>query len=151
VSEELSVTSEKEPYVVVAGFGLPGRSLVELLRSRGIKYTVIELNPTTCQRVLAGGVNIVAGDAADPDILRQAGVERATLIALMVPDDEINLRTLVSVRQLNPMAHVIARCTFTSSGFEAIKLGANQTIVAEQVVAKELDKLAGSLLQPHQQ
>ena len=138
----------RQPFVVVAGFGLPGRSLVELLRSRGIEYMVIELNPQICDRVSAGHVNILAGDATDLETLRQAGVERATLIALMIPDDEVNLKSLSNVRKLNSSAHVIARCSFTSSGFEAIRRGANQTIVAEQVVARELDRLAGNLLQP---
>ena len=138
----------QKPFVVVAGFGLPGRSLVELLRSRAIEYAVIELNPQTCHRVAAGNVNIIQGDASDLEILKQAGVERAILVALLVPDDSVNLRAITNVRKLNPTAQIIARCSFTSTGFEAIRRGANQTIVAEQVVARELDRLAGNLLQP---
>ena len=148
MAESKRAPADLKPYVVVAGFGLPGRSLVELLRTRQIEYTVIELNPQTCDRVAAGHVNIHAGNAADLETLRKAGAERATLVALLVPNDEVNLQALSNVRKLNPTAHIIVRCTFTSTGLEAMRRGANQTIVAEQVVARELDRLAGGLLQP---
>ena len=128
----------RSPYVVVAGYGLPGRTIVELLRQRGIPHRVIELNPQTCQRVAAGGVDIVVGDAADIETLRRAGVEQATLVALMVPEESVVLKSVSLVRSLNPTAHIIARCAYTSAGLEAARRGANDTIVAEQVVAREL-------------
>jgi voltage-gated potassium channel Kch len=129
-------------YVVIAGFGLPGRTLVEKLRRTSAGYQVIELNPKTVERAAAGGVNIVAGDASNLQTLRMAGVERATLVALMVPNDEVVLKAIPYVRQLNPKVPIIARCAFTSTGLEAMRRGANSTIVAEQVVARELDLVA---------
>jgi voltage-gated potassium channel Kch len=134
-------SSAKPHFAIVAGYGLPGRSLVESLSRRHIEYRVIELNPKACDRAAAGGVNIVAGDAADPRVLRQAGVERATLIALMIPDDQIVLRAISEIRAVNPTAHIIARCAFTSTGMEALRRGANQTIVAEQTIARQLSEL----------
>ena len=125
-------------FVVVAGYGLPGRSLVESLARRQIEYRVIELNPTACDRASAGGVKIVPGDASDPQVLRQAGVDRATLVVLMVPSDEVVLRAVSEIRAINASAHIIAQCAFTSTGLEAQRRRANQTIVAEQLVAREL-------------
>jgi voltage-gated potassium channel len=133
------------PYVVIAGYGLPGRTLVELLSQGNIEHIVIELNSRTCQRAGAGGVRMISGSAADPEVLRKAEVERATLVALMVPSDEVVLAAIIHVRRLNPTAHIIARCSFTSSGLEAVKRGANESIVAEQVIARELGTLTKSL------
>ena len=133
-------------YVVVAGFGLPGRTVVDLLVRRGIDYLVIELNPETCQRASARGIHILQGSASDPEMLRLAGVERANIVALMVPNDEVVLAAIPQVRRLNASAHVIARCSFTSTGMEAMKRGANQSIVAEQVIARELEGITDSLL-----
>jgi voltage-gated potassium channel Kch len=141
----LTSAPRNPPYVVVAGYGLPGRTIVELLRRRNIEYRVIELNPQTCERVTAAGTRIIQGDAADVETLRRAGVERATLVALMVPDEMVVLRAVSLVRSLSATAHVIARCAFTSSGMEAIRRGANETIVAEQVVARELNEVASRI------
>jgi Trk K+ transport system NAD-binding subunit len=140
--------AERAPYVIVAGFGLPGRSLVDILAQQKIDYTVIELNAQTCQRAAAGGIHIMPGSAADEETLRQAQVERATLVALMVPNDEVVLAAISFVRRVNRDAHVIARCSFTSTGLEAIRRGANESIVAEQVIARELEHIARGLLAP---
>ncbi|MDP9175951.1 MAG: NAD-binding protein [Planctomycetota bacterium] len=135
------------PFVVVAGFGLPGRTIVELLRARGIDYGIIELNPQTCHRVAAGGISIVQGDAAELEPLLRAGVERATLVALMVPEESVVLQAVTLVRSVNPTVHIIARLAFTSSGLEALRRGANEVIVAEQVVARELKEIATHFLE----
>ena len=76
--------SGREPYVVVAGFGLPGRSLVEFLVREHIEYMVIELNAQTCERAAAGGVHIIAGSARILEVLHQAQIERASM-GPMVP------------------------------------------------------------------
>jgi Trk K+ transport system NAD-binding subunit len=141
-----SQPDQPKPYVVIAGYGLPGRSLVELVSRNGIEYVVIELNPQTCQRAAAGGIHVIAGSAADPQILRRAEVDRATIVALMVPIDEVVLAAISHVRQVNPSAHVIARCSFTSIGLEALRRGADQSIVAEQVIAKELESITVQLI-----
>jgi voltage-gated potassium channel Kch len=138
VTQSDAPSSSATPFVVIAGYGLPGRTLGELLSKRGIDFTVIELNAATCQRAGAGGIKMLEGNAADPEVLKSAGAERATLIALMVPSDDIVLRAVSAARAINPTAHIIARCSFTSSGLEAMKRGANETTVSEQLVAREL-------------
>ena len=137
----LSGASERKPYVVVAGFGLPGRSLVDFLIRERIEYTVIELNAQTCERAAAGGVHIIPGSATDADVLRRAETERASVVALMVPNDEVVLTAITRVRDINSKAHIIARCSFTSTGLEAVRRGADQSIVAEQIIARELQEM----------
>jgi Trk K+ transport system NAD-binding subunit len=137
--------SGRKPYVVVAGFGLPGRSLVEFLVREHIEYTVIELNAQTCERAAAGGIHIVAGSATNPEVLQQAQIERATMVALMVPNDEVVLAAIVHVRRVNTKAYLIARCSFTSTGLEAMRRGADQSIVSEQVIARELEGITAGL------
>jgi voltage-gated potassium channel len=132
--------------VVIAGFGLPGRSLAETLRQRNIPFTVIELNSATVLRNQQSGLAIIQGDASDESALRQAGVERAQIVALMVPDEAVVLRAVEKARSLNSTAYIIARVAFTSSGLEAIRRGANESIVAEQVVARELTFVLTRLL-----
>ena len=130
--------SGRKPYVVVAGFGLPGRSLVEFLVRERIEYTVIELNCQTCERAAAGGFHIISGSTTDAEVLHKAEIERASLVALMVPNDEVVLTAIVHARRMNPTAYIIARCSFTSTGLEAVRRGADESIVAEQVIAREL-------------
>jgi voltage-gated potassium channel Kch len=136
-----SVTGASQRHVIIVGFGLSGRSAVNHGSEQGASYTVIETNADVVDRCTLGGLRIIVGDARDPSVLREAGIERATDVAITVPNDEITLEVLDQARLLNPAARIIARCTFVSSGMEATRRGADETIVAEQVVATEFGKV----------
>jgi len=125
-------------HVVVAGFGVPGRVVADLLESRGLKYCVIELNPSTCERCQLGGVPIHAGDVTNPDVLREAKIESAAMFIVAIPDEKAALEATRQARLLNPNVKIITRCHFTSAGFEAKRRGADDVVIAEQVVATEL-------------
>jgi CPA2 family monovalent cation:H+ antiporter-2 len=124
-------------HVIIAGFGLPGRAIAEVLHEQNISYCVIERNPTTGTQCARGGVPIITGDARGEDCLREAGIEHASMLAIAIPNDEVMLETVQTARRLNPMVRIIARCIYTSAGLKAMTLGANEIIVAEQVVARE--------------
>ncbi len=140
-----AIGAERMPFVVIAGYGLPGRMLADKVRARKIDYIVIELNAQTVARALRCDMRIMVGDARDAETLRRAGVERATLVALMVPDDAVSLTATSNVRALNSTAVLITRCAYTSTGIEAVRRGANHVLVAEQVIANELDRITGEL------
>jgi CPA2 family monovalent cation:H+ antiporter-2 len=124
-------------HVVIAGYGLPGRSIAEYLTSRRISHAIIERNPITVTRCQVGGTKIIAGDARDADILRRAGIMHATELAVAIPDEVAVLDVVEQARRLNKSVRIIARCSYISGGMEATRRGADQVIVAEQVVAAE--------------
>src|SRR6476620_10175304 len=78
-------------HVIIIGFGLSGRSAVNSAIEQGLSYFVIETNEEVVSRCTKGGLHIIFGDARDPDILREAGIERATDVLVTVPVDEIAL------------------------------------------------------------
>jgi voltage-gated potassium channel Kch len=116
------------------------------LLAKGVSICVIEKNGETVGRCQKGGLQIMQGDASDPEILRQAGIERATEVAVTIPEDESTLRVIDAVRALNPTVHIIARCTFVSGGMEAHRRGASEVVVAEQIVASEFGRVMRDLL-----
>jgi voltage-gated potassium channel Kch len=130
-----------ERHVIVVGFGLAGRAAVNNVIELGISYTVIESNVEVVDRCIPGGLHIIRGDARDPAVLRQAGIERATDVAVTVPNDAVTLAVVEQARKLSPTARIIARCTFVSGGMEATRLGADDTVIAEQVVATEFGRV----------
>lgn len=132
--------ADRPRHVIVVGFGLSGRSVVNNVIEQGVSYTVIETNPVTVTRCTPGGLNIILGDARKPDILRRAGIDRATDLAVTMPNDSIVLEIVAQARVMNPSVRIIARCTFVSSGMEAQKRGADETVIAEKVVATEFGR-----------
>lgn len=130
-------------YAIVAGFGLPGRAVAERLKAKGIPFCVIELNPDTVRRCGAQ-VNIFKGDATDPQVLQQAGIERATFFAATMPNDPAVIEAVAQARRLNPTTRIVARLEYVSNGLKARRKGADEVIVAEQTVAGAFDELVAS-------
>jgi monovalent cation:H+ antiporter-2, CPA2 family len=132
-------------HTIVAGFGVPGRAVVEMLHTQSAAYCIVELNPRTVERCEQFGEHILEGDARDPQTLQRAGIERATLVVIAIPDQAAALEATRVARQLNPTAHIITRCHYISAGLIAKAHGANEVVIAEQVVAEELR----ALILPH--
>ena len=121
--------------VIIAGFGLGGRYVADLLDHGGIPYVVVEQNPVTVETQACLGRRIVLGDVSKEATLREADVETASTLALTIPDEQAVLKATSLARRLNPGIYIIARTTYTSSGLQASQLGADEVIKAEQAVA----------------
>ena len=130
--------ADPQPHVIVAGFGVPGRAVVETLHEARVSYCIVELNRSTVERCERFGEHIIEGDASEAETLRRAGIERATMIVIAIPNEQAALATTKLARLLNPQVHIITRCHFVSKGLEAKLAGANEVIIEEQAVAREL-------------
>ncbi len=139
---------EMTGHVIIAGFGLPGRAVATILQERGERFCVIELNPATVERCHAAGLQIIAGDVADPEVLRRAGITTARLFVVAVPNETVAIEATRLARELNPHVRIITRCHYTSAGMSAIRSGAEAVVVSEQVVAEELRSLIWERLEP---
>jgi CPA2 family monovalent cation:H+ antiporter-2 len=136
------------PHVIIAGFGLPGRAVAQALDAAHVPYCVLELNASTVTRCAKAGTHIVEGDVTDPEVLRKAHIDTAAAIVIAIPDEKAALEATRVARELNPDVKIITRTHYVSAGMEAKSRGADSVIVAEQVVASELSKLAEQILAP---
>ena len=115
------------------------------LKQRKIPFCVIELNPDTVERCSIGGTPIIKGDSTNPEVLKEAGIEKALGLIIAIPDDAAVLATLIAARRLNAQLKIVARLSFTSAGLEAKSHGADEVIVAEQLLAAEMAKKVGDI------
>src|SRR5258706_3732115 len=125
-------------HVIIAGYGIVGRCVAESLCARKIPFCIVELNPATVSRLEHGAVPIIKGDIRNRDILLQAGIERASALALAMPDEQHTLEALKVARSVRPDVKIIARCTFSSAGLQASKIGAIWGGVAGQGLEREV-------------
>jgi Trk K+ transport system NAD-binding subunit len=134
------------PYVIIIGFGVPGRAVAELLHFSNVEHCIIEMNQSTVRRVAKGHEKIIGGDARDAAILRQAEIDRATMVIVALPNEEAALQVTRVARALNDKALIVTRCHYISVGFEARAAGANDVVVSEQVVAEEMRSRIAELM-----
>jgi Kef-type K+ transport system membrane component KefB len=125
----------RELRAIVAGFGPIGREAVNRLEQAGFVCTIVELNPDTVKRQRGLGRRIVYGDAANAEVLHEAGIDSADAVLLTMPDHEAMLRACPLVRSLAPEAFVAARSSYLSRGMQAAALGADYVVVDEVATA----------------
>ncbi len=100
-----------QQHIVVIGYGTKGRSAVETLTKNGVdKDTVVIVDPSSVAlgEAHADGFAVVTGDASRREVLRRAGVERADQVIITTPRDDTTVLATLTVRQLNPQAHIVA-------------------------------------------
>jgi hypothetical protein len=88
-------------HVIVCGFGYLGRAEVDKHRKRGDRVLIIEKSPTSVliKQCYEDGVDILPGDATDPEILDAARIERAKLLIALCPTDNTNYEIAASVHE----------------------------------------------------
>jgi len=124
-----------EPHVIIAGFGIPGRFIAELLDFHELPYAVIELNASIIERCTK--VPIIIGDAREEGVLRQAGIENATMMAIALPAEDVVHQIIQVAKRIRPDLRISARVNYTSAGLRAQQLGAEHVVIGEQLIARE--------------
>jgi len=118
-------------HLVIVGFGVGGRHLARTAKAAGIAYGVLEMNPDTVRGASAGGEPIVYGDASQEAVLEHAGVARARVLAVLIPDPMAVRRITELARRLNPALRIIVRTRFVTEIDPLTELGANDVIAEE--------------------
>ncbi len=133
-------------HVIIAGFGVGGRFIAELLQDRGIPFVIVEMNPETCAAQKDLGLDVIHGDIAQEEVLELAGVKTASVLALAIPNEEAALEATEIANRISPDIHIIASTQYTSTGLQALQKGADDVIVAEQAVAMEFYRRIAALI-----
>ena len=115
-------------HVIIAGYGLNGKNLAQVLKETQIHFTVIEMNPERIEAGKSAGIPIMYGDITSKEILHKVGIERAKIIVFAISDPLSIRRGIHIARQMNPHIHIIARTLYASEVEELSSLGANQVI-----------------------
>ena len=96
--------------IVIAGAGSVGTYMAEQLTTEGHEVILLDNDPSVAPRASSlRGVNFVAGDACDVDVLDTSGVGTADVVAAVTGDDEDNLVIALLSKQEFGVPRVVAR------------------------------------------
>jgi len=122
-------------HAIIAGYGLAGRFIADVFRRHDAPFVVVEKNTKTVEIQRELGANIIAGDIRKEEILKQAGIDSAAVLALTIPDEPAVLEATQTARKINPNIYIVARTMYASAGLQAARLGADEVVQAEYAVA----------------
>ena len=97
----------KDGPVIVIGAGRVGRATAKSLKDRKMDFVVVEKDAVRAQRC----GHYVVGDAADREVLEEAGLDNAHTVIITTHDDDTNIYLTLYCRRLKPDLIIIARST----------------------------------------
>jgi len=125
-----SGTRTSSPVVVIGG-GRVGRAAADRLRAGGFPYRVVEKRP---ERV-RDDERWVQGDAADLDVLHDAGILEASAVLITTHDDDVNVYLTIYCRQLRADLQVISRAIHDRNVATLHRAGADAVLSAASLGA----------------
>ena len=122
--------------VIVAGHGDSGRAAHGALSGTSSAVTVLD-------KAAKPGVDVV-GDARNPDVLSEAGIEDASALLLMVADDTAATLSTLIATELNPDVQVVVRANEEANIQKLYRAGADYvqslaTITGRMLVSTVLE------------
>lgn len=120
VYEDLSGASGS---VLIAGFGRFGQIVARILAAKGIQFTALESNHSQVDFVRRYGSKVYFGDASRLDLLRAAGIEKATIFVLALEDVDASLRTAAAIKEQFPWVTIYARARNRKHAYQLMDLG----------------------------
>jgi K+:H+ antiporter len=128
-------------HTIVAGYGVNGRNLAQVLRETEIPFVVVELDGETVHQEQKKGVPIVFGDITHPQVLRRLDIQDARALVLAISDPIATRRAVTVARQLSPALHIIARTRYLRDIEDLRVTGADQVVPEEFETSIEIFSL----------
>jgi CPA2 family monovalent cation:H+ antiporter-2 len=130
---------ELSDHIIIAGYGITGKSVARAAAVAGIPYMVIELNPEIIQKERSTfRPHFMFGDAVQEEVLEHAGIHRARTLVIVVSEEEAIPRIIHTARKLAPDIHILARTRHVRQARYLLDLGADEIISEEFEASLEI-------------
>ncbi len=136
-------------HLIVCGTGRTGVHVAEELFKAGKQVVVIDRDKARLDELASKhGDSFIGllGDATDDDVLRDAGVERASGLVTALQQDQDNLFVALSARQLNPNLRIVSRANDDRVTPKLRQAGVDVAVSPTHIGGR---RMAHELLQPN--
>ncbi|MBA3013407.1 MAG: potassium channel protein [Proteobacteria bacterium] len=133
-------------HYIVCGYGRIGRVICQSLHDDHRDFVVIENNPEEIKSLSTQGYLWVEGEAADDDVLIQAGIKRAKGLIAVVSSDAENVYITMTAKDLNHDLFVMGRSSGKKGAdTKLLRAGADKVISPYYIGARQM---ANMVLRP---
>jgi len=125
-------------HVVLVGHGRVGGYIGSVLRQAHMPLLIIEDKEDLIAGVEGDGVEAVAGNAADPELISAANLTKARGLLVAVADAFEGGQIVEQARAINPSLLIVARAHSDAEADHLMKHGATLAVRAEHETAKAM-------------
>ncbi|OYN86541.1 potassium channel family protein [Parenemella sanctibonifatiensis] len=128
-------------HVVVVGYGTKGRSAISTLVMNDTdlsKVVVIDNRSSAVAEANRAGLAAIHGEANDRQTLRAAEISKARQVVITLDRDDTAILSTLTVRQLNPSAHIAVAVREHVNVALVRQSGANAVVTSSDAVGRML-------------
>lgn len=128
-------------HVIICGYGTKGRSAVASLVGGGTDRSlivVVDSDERALERARSDDLAAVAGDAAQTEILRAAGIEEAGAVIVASDRDDAAVLITLTARELNPTATIASAVREEENAHLLRQSGADSVITSSAAAGRLL-------------
>jgi voltage-gated potassium channel len=116
-------------HAIVCGYGRIGQTLAKQLVAKTFPFLIVDNNAERVALAHSHGFQALVGDAGDEDTLSEAHIERAVVLATVLPNDMVNVFITLTARNMRSDLRIIARAEDPATEKKLKQAGANEIIL----------------------
>ena len=117
-----------ENHYIVCGYGRMGAIIADELSLKNSTFVIIEIDEKKVQKIRDKGLFCIQGDATSEDTLKNARVDKASGVAVVLDTDQDNLFVTMSMKTKNPNLFILSRCARKDNEIKLKRAGANKVV-----------------------
>ncbi|MBI4460042.1 MAG: NAD-binding protein [Acidobacteria bacterium] len=129
--------------IIIVGYGRIGTQVVRLLVHKGHSIAILDRDREALEKAPEeSSVRVLIGDAVDPDMLRQAGAEKADVLLALTREENTNLMVAQIARVSFKVPKVIAMVydpqrerSFHAAGVDTLQI----TVTGAELLAAQIE------------
>lgn len=127
-----------QDHVIICGYGRIGQVLARDLAAKKYPFLVLDNNADRVALAQTHGFQALIGDAGEEATLSEAHIERAQVLATVLPNDMVNVFITLTARNMRSDLRIIARAEDPATEKKLKQAGANEIILPAFVGGKQI-------------
>lgn len=128
-------------HTIICGVGRLGSTLAAELKDANQPFVIVDNDGDRLEDASEKGFLVVNGDATEEDVLKQAGIERASTLATVLSQDAANVFVTITARSMNPGIVIVARGEHPRTERKLLGCGADKVVLPTAIGAKKVAQL----------
>jgi voltage-gated potassium channel len=116
-------------HAIICGYGRIGQILAHELAASKFPFVVVDLDDERLALAEDSGYLFVKGSATEEETLQRAHIERALVLATVLPQDTLNVFITLTARNLNRHLRIIARGEQPTTEKKLRQAGADEVVL----------------------
>ncbi|MDR5660039.1 potassium channel protein [Serpentinicella sp. ANB-PHB4] len=125
--------AELKNHYILCGAGETGQSVISQFEKSKVDFVVIEEKEKVVNELLERGILVIHGDGTHEEALKKARIKEAKGLVSALPEDALNVFTVLTARQMNENLYIVSRAVEVNSREKLKKAGANNTISPNEI------------------